>query len=66
MSRDEKLQFIKEKHAELYQLLKQNVPGFVEDVWTATVDDISLYNSWVSFYCGQIPDEALMLKLLLL
>lgn len=65
MNREEKLKFIKEMHPELYTSLAENVPAFVDDVWNADSRDISLYNSWVAFYCGQIQDVDLMNKLLI-
>lgn len=65
MNREEKLLFIEENHPELYRLLESNVSEFLEDVWHADINSINLYNSWVSFYCGQQNDISLMKKLLI-
>lgn len=63
MNREEKLEFIKQNHPELYTLLETNVKGFVENIWDN--ESLSLYNAWVAFYCGQRMNGDLMNKLLI-
>lgn len=60
MNREQKLKFIQENHPELFNLLQEHCEKFVSDPWNASINDISMYNAWVSFYCGKLGDDALM------
>lgn len=65
MNRQEKVDFINEYYPDLYKLLEEHVPKLLEDVWNASIDDINIYNTWVSYYCGQLLNPELMNQLLI-
>lgn len=64
MNRKQKVEFIESQYPELYKLLEANAFEYLEDVWNADIDNITNYNNWVAFYCGQICNADLMSKLL--
>lgn len=65
MNRQEKVDFIKEYYPELYKLLEEHTPNFLEDVWNTSIENINNYNAWVSFYCGQLLNAELMYQLII-
>jgi len=65
MNRQEKVDFIKENFPELYKLLEKYTPDFLKDVWNTNVESINTYNTWVSYYCGQLLNPELMNQLLI-
>ena len=65
MNREQKLNFIKENHPELFKNLEENVPNVILNVWDICTREIGLYNSWVAFYCGKLGDIDLMNRLLI-
>lgn len=60
MNREQKLKFIQENHPELFKQLEEHVPNFISNCWNASINDINMYNAWVSFYCGKLGDTSLM------
>lgn len=66
MNREQKLIFIKTHHPNLYKLVEEHVGNrFLENPWGADANTLTLYNCWISFYCGQFNDVKLMNMLMI-